>query len=87
MTFAFDPDRLTLPKQHFIGGDYVSSEDALELRSPSTGKLLGAIPCADAALVDRAVRTARKALETSGWAGLQPRARRVAEVRPSRALG
>ena len=75
MTFAFDPDRLTAPNQHFIGGDYVLGEDALELRSPSTGKLLGAIPCADAALVDRAVGTARKALETSGWAGLQPRAR------------
>ncbi len=75
MTFAFDPASLSLPKQHFIGGEYVSGADAMELTSPSTGKLLGAIPCADAALVDRAVQSARNALETSGWAGLQPRAR------------
>ncbi|APX24119.1 MAG: aldehyde dehydrogenase [Rhodobacteraceae bacterium] len=66
---------IQLPKGHYIGGRYVSGPDAIEVISPSTGARIGAIPCADAELVDAAVRSAREALATSGWAGLTPRDR------------
>lgn len=75
MTFAFDPDTLSLPKGHFIGGAYVEAAPEMELRAPSTGKVIAHVPVADAAMVDRAVAAARQALAASGWAGLAPRDR------------
>ncbi len=60
---------------HFIGGRYIDADGAIDVVSPSTGAGLGAIARADEALVDAAVAAARKALDTSGWAGLAPRAR------------
>ncbi|SNR69224.1 aldehyde dehydrogenase family protein [Puniceibacterium sediminis] len=75
MSFAFDPANITLPGAHFIGGAYVSGPAAIEIRSPSTGQVLGSIPCGDAALVDHAVQTARAALVESNWGGVAPRDR------------
>ncbi|WP_138468555.1 aldehyde dehydrogenase [Poseidonocella sp. HB161398] len=75
MSLAFDPAALSLPAAHFIGGAFVEAEAALDLAAPSDGRALPPIPRADADLVDRAVETARAALQFSGWAGWQPRAR------------
>lgn len=75
MSLAFDPDSLTLDPRHFIGGERVAGPDAIEVTAPSDGRRLGAIPCADPAIVDRAVEAARAALKSSGWAGSPPRER------------
>ncbi len=75
MTHSFDPEKVTLPTAHFIGGSYIEGQEALDVRAPSDGRLLAAIPCADSEIVDRAVTSARAALKTSGWAGRQLRAR------------
>ena len=75
MSFAYDPSGLTLSNAHFIGGEYVAGAAALNVVSPSNGTLIGEIPCADADVVDRAVQSARTALATSNWGGMQPRDR------------
>ncbi len=75
MTFSFAPDTIALPSGHFIGGAYVDAPQAIEVRAPSDNRVLGAIPCADATMVDRAVMAARAALDCSGWAGWLPRDR------------
>ena len=75
MTFAFDPLGLTLPPGHHIGGQYVSAAEDIAVSAPSNGASLGAIPRADAAMVDRAVEAARTALRTSGWGIAAPRDR------------
>ncbi|MFV0409010.1 MAG: aldehyde dehydrogenase family protein [Paracoccus sp. (in: a-proteobacteria)] len=75
MTIAFDPETLPLPRGHFVAGAYVQGDAALEVRAPSTGQVIGHIPVADAAMVDRAVSAAREALASSGWGGLPPRER------------
>lgn len=64
-----------LPSGHYIGGTYVPGPEAIEVISPSTGLRIGAIPCADAAVVDQAVAAARAALKASNWGGMAPRAR------------
>jgi aldehyde dehydrogenase (NAD+) len=78
MTLSFDPETLELPIYHFIGGERVDAAGALEMRRPSDGRPYGACPVADDALVDRAVRTARQVLKTSGWADARPRGRLAA---------
>ncbi|MEZ5884128.1 MAG: aldehyde dehydrogenase family protein [Paracoccaceae bacterium] len=75
MTLTFTPETVALPTAHFIGGEHVSDPDAIEVLAPSDGRLLAAIPCADATIVDRAVRAARHALKRSGWAAVPPRER------------
>tara|TARA_R110002020_G_scaffold67179_5_gene176332 strand:- start:7740 stop:9203 length:1464 start_codon:yes stop_codon:yes gene_type:complete len=75
MSFAYDPSGLTLPAAHFIAGEYITGPAAIRVLSPSTGKILGDIPCADADVVDHAVRAARTALASSNWGGMQPRDR------------
>ena len=44
MSFAFDPAGLTLPNAHFIGGKYIPGPAAIDIRSPSTGAVLGPFP-------------------------------------------
>lgn len=75
MNFAVDTDQIALPNRHFIGGLPVAGDDQIAVLSPSTGAVLGHIPIADAATVDRAVQAARTALETSNWGGIAPRER------------
>lgn len=71
-------DPIQVPNGHFIGGEYVAGPDAIYVVSPSTGALIGAIPCADEAMVDRAVASARDALASSNWGGVRPRERLMA---------
>jgi aldehyde dehydrogenase (NAD+) len=75
MSLSFDPSSLTLPQGHFIGGAYVTGIPALELTRPSDGQPLGAIPLADADLVDHAVTVAGRAQRDSGWGSGVPRDR------------
>jgi aldehyde dehydrogenase (NAD+) len=75
MTLSFDPNRLALPKGHFIGGQYVADAGMLPLFRPSDGLEYAECPVAGADLVDRAVGAAKAALKASGWAGLRPRER------------
>ena len=78
MTSSFDPDTLDLPFHHVVGGERVRGAGVIDLRRPSDGRRYGACPVADAALVDRAVQTAKRALKASGWAQARPRERLVA---------
>lgn len=64
-----------LPQGHFIAGRYVPGEDAIDVISPSTGLRIGAIPRADAGVVDAAVQAAHQALAASNWGGIAPRER------------
>lgn len=59
----------------FINGEWVSPESTatIEVFNPATDELLGTIPEANAADVDRAVMAARKALP--GWSNTTPQAR------------
>lgn len=75
MIFAVDPNSIALPNHHFIGGAHVAGECQIAVLSPSTGQVLGEIPIADAATVDRAVTAARAALAASNWGGIAPRER------------
>ena len=50
-----------------IAGEQVETGEWLEVRSPYDGSLVGRVPRADAALTDRAVRTARVAFEEGGF--------------------
>jgi aldehyde dehydrogenase (NAD+) len=77
MTLSFDPDSLSLPIGHFIGGRLVPGEGVIEMHRPSDGKAYAGCPLADEALVDRAVETAKQALKASNWGGLRPRERTV----------
>ncbi|MBD9529937.1 aldehyde dehydrogenase [Paracoccus sp. PAR01] len=75
MNLPFDPNAAALPRGHFIGGAYIEAEHILPLTRPSDGQPLGAIPVADAEMVDRAVAIAAKAQRDSGWGACQPRDR------------
>ncbi|MFT3691073.1 aldehyde dehydrogenase family protein [Paenirhodobacter sp.] len=75
MISSFDPDSLHPPRGHFIGGTYVADRAALALHRPADGAEFGALPVADAAMVDRAVTAGRAALAASGWASGVPRDR------------
>lgn len=66
---------IPLPNGHFIGGRLVAGEEAIEVVSPSTGRRIGAIPAADAGMVDEAAAAARRALDASGWGRVAPRER------------
>ncbi|ANT63707.1 aldehyde dehydrogenase (plasmid) [Salipiger sp. CCB-MM3] len=66
---------IPLPCGHFIAGRYVPGDAAIEVISPSTGQRIGAIPRADAALVNEAVEAARAARAVSNWGGIAPRER------------
>jgi aldehyde dehydrogenase (NAD+) len=77
MTLSFDPETLAFPFYHFIGGERVAAGagNGPEMRRPSDGRAYGECPVADADLVDRAVRSAERALKTSGWGDARPRER------------
>ncbi|MGN6095819.1 MAG: aldehyde dehydrogenase family protein [Bosea sp. (in: a-proteobacteria)] len=75
MSLSFDPASVTLPRGHFIAGEWVGDRDGICLRRPSDAAAFATCPVADADLVDRAVAAARRALATSGWARIAPRDR------------
>ncbi|MBZ9657460.1 aldehyde dehydrogenase [Mesorhizobium sp. ESP-6-4] len=75
MSLSFNPDTIPLPVGHFIDGELVSAEGAMEMRRPSDGKSYAACPVAGVDLVDRAVESAKAALKASNWGGVRPRER------------
>ncbi|MGF6723483.1 aldehyde dehydrogenase (NAD+) [Paraburkholderia sp. GAS41] len=72
---SFDPNRVSVRSAHFIGGQYVDGNGALDVTRPSDGVFYAAVPLADAALVDRAVEDAWRAFKTSDWTRRAPRER------------
>ncbi|TCU07798.1 aldehyde dehydrogenase family protein [Rhizobium sullae] len=81
MTLSFDPDSLSLPKGHFIGGRLIEARGELPTHRPSDAKAYWDCPVASADIVDQAVDTAQKALKESGWTSLRPRERTKAMQR------
>ncbi|AZO11540.1 MULTISPECIES: aldehyde dehydrogenase family protein [unclassified Mesorhizobium] len=75
MSLSFDPDTISLPLGHFIGGELLSVAGAIEMRRPSDGKAYAACPVAGVDVVDRAVESAKSALKASNWGGVRPRER------------
>ncbi|ESY75278.1 aldehyde dehydrogenase family protein [Mesorhizobium sp. M0051] len=75
MGLSFDPDAVSLPVGHFIGGELVAAEGAIEMRRPSDGKVYAACPVAGVDIVDRAVESAKAALKSSNWSNVRPRER------------
>ncbi|MBZ9765475.1 aldehyde dehydrogenase family protein [Mesorhizobium sp. CA6] len=75
MSLSFNPDTIAHPVGHFIDGELVSAEGAMEMRRPSDGKSYAACPVAGVDLVDRAVESAKAALKASNWGGVRPRER------------
>ena len=59
MTLSFDPDSLSLPKGHFIGGRLIEAPGQLPIERPSDAKAYWDCPVADANIVDQAVDTAK----------------------------
>ncbi len=61
----------SVPLQHWIGGRGVAGGgDAVEIRNPASGQVIGAVPMADAATVDAAVVAARAAFPD--WSATPP---------------
>lgn len=75
MNLSFDPDSVRLPRGHYIGGSYRPAREGLTLHRPSDGNAFADCPVAEGDVVDEAVRTARAALLSSGWARSRPRER------------
>lgn len=75
MSLSFDPASVTLPRGHFIGGEWVGARDGIDLHRPSDAIAFAACPVADTDLVDRAVAAAKQALASSDWGRLAPRER------------
>ncbi|MEM9223910.1 MAG: aldehyde dehydrogenase family protein [Pseudomonadota bacterium] len=76
MTLDFDPDALTLPRGHFIAGQYRDErDDALDVIRASDGKRFAPCAMASADKVDEAVSAAKRALADSGWMTTAPRER------------
>ncbi|WP_424987677.1 aldehyde dehydrogenase family protein [Microbulbifer sp. S227A] len=75
MTYAFDPDGLSLSAKHHIGGISVAAPAERAVRAPSDGRIVAEIPYGTAETVDRAVTSAQRALRDSGWAAAAPRDR------------
>lgn len=72
----FDPAGIVLPTGHFIGASYLDPREPLiDVQRACDGQVVGCIPDASDETVDLAVRTAREALRTSGWASRAPRER------------
>src|SRR5262249_28472571 len=75
MSLSFNPDALSLPIGHFIGGKLTAAKGEIDMHRPSDGKPHGGCPLAGKDLVDEAVQVAKKALKSSNWGGVRPRER------------
>lgn len=71
----FEPDSISVPTGHFIGGQLVTGGPVIDVLRPSDSRVMGAIPDATADQVDRAVQNAHEAWRTSGWGTRAPRER------------
>ena len=67
----------TLSYQLFIDGEWADSsgDDALDVVNPATEEVIGTVPQATPADVDRAVDAARKAFDEGPWPRMTPRER------------
>jgi benzaldehyde dehydrogenase (NAD) len=73
---SFDPEKVSLPTGHYIGGQHVQGQGALsEVKRPSDGRAYAQLRDATPEDVDHAVTVAHQALKTSGWSGCAPRER------------
>jgi aldehyde dehydrogenase (NAD+) len=73
---SYDPDQVQLPSGCFIDGCLVQGDgEEYDVIRPSDGHVAGHEKGASSAMVDRAVCAAARALESSGWAAEEPRAR------------
>ncbi|WP_322418135.1 aldehyde dehydrogenase family protein [Mesorhizobium huakuii] len=75
MGLSFHPDTVSLPVGHFIGGEMIAAEGAIEMRRPSDGKAYTACPIAGPEVIDCAVASAKAALKASNWGNVRPRER------------
>ncbi len=60
------------PHGLLIGGEWQAATDCFDTVDPATGKLLAVVAKGDAAAIDRAVCSARAALETGAWPSMTP---------------
>ncbi|AYP22778.1 aldehyde dehydrogenase family protein [Pantoea agglomerans] len=73
---SFDPEKVSLPAGHYIGGQHCQSQGAsFEVKRPSDGRVYATLQDATPQDVDRAVTVAHQALKSSGWSGCPPRER------------
>jgi len=75
MTDLFNPNDLDVHSGHFIDGEISSGGDPqFDVIRPSDLGTQGTLADASAQSVERAVHSARRAFEQSGWATMAPRA-------------
>ena len=56
---------------HWLDGQRVTTDArTIEITNPADGTIIGSLPCADEALVDRAVRSSAEAFKTWSATGL-----------------
>jgi len=72
----------------FIGGEWVgpSSSATFDVRSPTSGELVGRVPEAREADVDRAVAAARQAFDEGPWPRMAPSERAVVLTKAAEAI-
>jgi aldehyde dehydrogenase (NAD+) len=76
VSYSFDPQSVTIPEGHYIGGSYVKLPgETIDVLRPSDGQHLGTITEGGEAAVDQAVSVAKAALKSSGWSNMEPRQR------------
>ena len=81
MTFLFSLPSTLGSLRNYVDGEFVSTDKRFDNVSPLHGKVLGQVHEADVALVDRAVRAARKALAGPwGQIGVEERAKMLHKV-------
>jgi len=71
----FEPDAVSLPPGHYIGGRHVNTGEPLTVLRPCDAQPLADIPDATEAVVDTAVQNAHDAQQASGWGTCPPRER------------
>ncbi|MGK3141688.1 aldehyde dehydrogenase family protein [Pantoea sp. C2G6] len=73
---SFDPEKVSLPAGHYIGGQHLQSQGApFAVKRPSDGQVYATLNDATGEDVDHAVTVAHQALKSSGWSGCAPRER------------
>jgi aldehyde dehydrogenase (NAD+) len=76
MTLSFDPNSISVPKGHHIGGRSVELPGAgIEVLRPSDQQPMGTVGDGGEEAVEMAAAAARAALKTSNWAKVAPRER------------
>jgi aldehyde dehydrogenase (NAD+) len=79
----------TLSYRLFIDGEWVDStgDEALDVVNPATEEVIGTVPQATPADVDRAVAAAREAFDEGPWPRMTPRERGAIMLRMGEAFG